>query len=29
MISADGHLMPTKKGQQPSDLKYFKQSGGK
>jgi len=24
MISADGHLMPTKKGQKPPDLKYFK-----
>jgi hypothetical protein len=29
MISADGCLMPTKKGQQPPDMKYFKQSGGK
>jgi hypothetical protein len=25
-ISADGHLMPAKKGQTPPDLKYFKQS---
>jgi hypothetical protein len=24
MISADGLLMPTKKGQQPPDLRYFK-----
>jgi hypothetical protein len=24
MISADGYLMPTKKGQKPPDLKYFK-----
>jgi hypothetical protein len=29
MISGDGLLMPAKKGQQPPDLKYFKQSGGK
>jgi hypothetical protein len=27
MLSGDGLLMPTKKGQQPPDLKYFKQSG--
>jgi hypothetical protein len=27
MISADGYLMPTKKGQQPPDLKYFKKTG--
>ena len=27
MISADGHLMPAKKGQAPPDLRYFKQSG--
>ena len=26
-VSADGNLMPTKKGQKPPDLKYFKQSG--
>jgi hypothetical protein len=26
MLSADGSLMPTKKGQAPPDLKYFKQS---
>jgi hypothetical protein len=25
-LSADGHLMPAKKGQAPPDLKYFKQS---
>jgi hypothetical protein len=25
-LSADGHLMPAKKGQTPPDLKYFKQS---
>jgi len=24
MISADGFLMPTKKGQAPPDLRYFK-----
>ena len=24
-LSADGELMPAKKGQQPPDLKYFKQ----
>ena len=24
MLSADGFLMPAKKGQQPPDLKYFK-----
>ena len=23
MLSGDGYLMPTKKGQQPPDLKYF------
>jgi hypothetical protein len=23
MVSADGLLMPTKKGQKPPDLKYF------
>jgi hypothetical protein len=27
MISGDGLLMPTKKGQQPPDLKYFTRSG--
>jgi hypothetical protein len=27
MISGDGHLMPTKKGQEPPDLKYFNRSG--
>ena len=27
MISGDGHLMPTKKGQQPPDLRYFTRSG--
>jgi len=27
MISGDGHLMPTKKGQEPPDLKYFPRSG--
>ena len=26
MLSADGYLMPTKKGQTPPDLKYFKQT---
>jgi hypothetical protein len=26
MISADGHLMPAKKGQAPPDLRYFNQS---
>jgi hypothetical protein len=26
-ISADGHLMPTKKGQPPPDLRYFKAPG--
>jgi hypothetical protein len=26
MISADGYLMPTKRGQQPPDLRYFKDS---
>jgi hypothetical protein len=25
-LSADGYLMPTKKGQSPPDLRYFKQS---
>jgi len=25
-VSADGHLMPTKKNQVPPDLKYFKQT---
>jgi hypothetical protein len=25
MISADGHLMPAKKGQAPPDLRYFNQ----
>ena len=25
--SADGHLMPTKKGQQPPDLRYFNTTG--
>jgi len=24
MVSADGFLMPTKKGQNPPDLRYFK-----
>jgi len=27
MLSADGLLMPSRKGQQPPDLKYFNQSG--
>ena len=27
MLSGDGYLMPTKKGQQPPDLKYFKRNG--
>jgi hypothetical protein len=27
MLSGDGYLMPTKKGQQPPDLKYFKRTG--
>jgi len=27
MISGDGHLMPTRKGQSPPDLKYFMRSG--
>jgi hypothetical protein len=27
MISGDGHLMPTKKGQRPPDLKYFTRPG--
>jgi hypothetical protein len=27
MLSGDGYLMPTKKGQQPPDLKYFRRSG--
>ncbi len=26
MLSADGHLMPQKKGQQPPDLRYFNQA---
>lgn len=26
-ISADGYLMPVRKGQAPPDLRYFKQSG--
>jgi len=26
-VSGDGYLMPTKKGQAPPDLKYFKNSG--
>jgi hypothetical protein len=26
MLSADGYLMPTKKGQEPPDLRYFRQS---
>jgi hypothetical protein len=26
-LSSDGYLMPTKKGQSPPDLRYFKQSG--
>jgi hypothetical protein len=26
-LSADGLLMPTKKGQQPPDLRYFTQTG--
>jgi hypothetical protein len=26
MISGDGLLMPTKRGQQPPDLKYFTRS---
>jgi len=25
MLSADGQLMPTRKGQPPPDLRYFKQ----
>jgi hypothetical protein len=25
-LSADGYLMPTKKGQAPPDLRYFKSS---
>jgi hypothetical protein len=25
MMSADGYLMPAKKGQQPPDLRYFNQ----
>jgi hypothetical protein len=25
MLSAEGHLMPTKKNQAPPDLRYFKQ----
>jgi hypothetical protein len=25
MVSADGFLMPAKKGQKPPDLRYFKQ----
>jgi hypothetical protein len=25
-LSADGYLMPTKKGQAPPDLRYFNQS---
>ena len=24
MLSADGHLMPAKKGQKPPDMRYFK-----
>ena len=27
MISADGFLMPVRKGQPPPDLRYFKQTG--
>jgi hypothetical protein len=27
MLSADGYLMPVKKGQQPPDLRYFNQAG--
>jgi hypothetical protein len=26
LLSGDGYLMPVKKGQQPPDLRYFKQS---
>jgi len=26
MLSADGYLMPAKKGQQPPDLRYFNQN---
>jgi hypothetical protein len=26
MLSADGYLMPAKKGQAPPDLRYFNQS---
>jgi hypothetical protein len=26
VLSADGFLMPTRKGQQPPDLRYFNQS---
>jgi hypothetical protein len=25
-LSADGYLMPVKKGQKPPDLRYFKES---
>ena len=27
MLSADGYLMPVKKGQKPPDLRYFNQAG--
>ena len=27
MLSGDGYLMPTKKGQRPPDLKYFTATG--
>jgi hypothetical protein len=26
-LSADGHLMPARKDQQPPDLRYFKKTG--
>jgi len=26
MLSADGYLMPVKKGQKPPDLRYFKEA---
>jgi hypothetical protein len=26
-VSGDGFLMPVKKGQQPPDLRYFRQTG--
>jgi hypothetical protein len=27
LLSAEGHLMPTKKNQPPPDLRYFNQPG--